>query len=60
MSGSYDEFEKFVVNFLQEHPEIGFDQCIRESSNGGRTKWLHLGIRNSVGRQRRQIFDINK
>lgn len=58
VSGSYKEFEDFVVTFLKEHPEIAFDQCIREKS--GRSQWLHLGIRNNVGRQRRQLFDINK
>lgn len=55
-SGSYEEFEVFVINFLQEHPEIGFDQCIREKS--GKSKWLHLGLRNGAGRQRKMIFDI--
>lgn len=55
-SGSYEEFEVFVIKFLQEHPEIGFDQCIREKS--GKSKWLHLGIRNGAGRQRKMIFDI--
>ena len=57
-SGSYEEFEVFVINFLQEHPEIGFDQCIREKS--GKSKWLHVGLKNGAGRQRMQIFDINK
>ena len=57
-SGSYKEFEEFVVKFLKEHPEIKFDQVIRETS--GRSKWLHIGYKNSVGRQRRMIFDITK
>lgn len=55
-SGSYDEFEEFVVNFLAEHPEIAYDQIIRERS--GRSKWLHLGYKNNLGKQRRMIFDI--
>lgn len=57
-SGSYAEFEKFVINFLEEHPEIKFDQAIRESS--GKSKWLHLGFKNGAGKQRMQIFDITK
>lgn len=56
-SGSYKEFETFVINFLKEHPEIRFDQAIRETS--GTSKWLHLGYKNSVGKQRKMIFDIN-
>lgn len=57
-SGSYAEFEKFVINFLKEHPEIKFDQAIRETS--GKSKWLHLGFKNGAGRQRMQVFDITK
>lgn len=57
-SGSYKEFEEFVVNFLKEHPEIRFDQCIRERS--GNSKWLHIGYKNNVGKQRGLIFDITK
>lgn len=57
-SGSYKEFEEFVVNFLKEHPEIKFDQVLMERS--GSTKWLHCGFRNNVGRQRMLIFDIVK
>lgn len=56
-SGSYDDFEKFVVQFLKDHPEIPFDQCIREKS--GRSKWLHLGYKNNLGKQRKMIFDLN-
>ena len=55
-SGSYAEFEKFVINFLKEHPEIKFDQAIRETS--GKSKWLHLGFKNGAGRQRMQVFDL--
>lgn len=57
VSGSYADFEKFVINFLKEHPEIKFDQCIRETS--GKTKWLHLGYKNGAGKQRKMIFDLN-
>ena len=56
VSGSYKEFEEFVIKFLEEHPEIKFDQAIRETS--GNSKWLHIGYKNNVGKQRRQIFDL--
>ena len=57
-SGSYKDFEEFVVQFLQDHPEIRFDEAIRETS--GTSKWLHLGYKSNLGGQRRLIFDINK
>ena len=57
-SGSYKEFEEFVINFLKEHPEIKYDQVIRETS--GNSKWLHIGYRNNAGQQRKQLFDIIK
>ena len=55
-SGSYKDFEAFVIDFLANHPEIKFDQCIRETS--GNSKWLHLGYKNNLGKQRRMIFNI--
>lgn len=58
VSGSYKEFEAFVVDFLMEHPEIKYDQVIRETS--GNSKWLHLGYKNNAGRQRKMLFDITK
>ena len=57
VSGSYKDFETFVINFLEEHPEIKFDQAIRETS--GNSKWLHIGYKNGAGKQRRQIFDLH-
>ena len=56
-SGSYKDFEVLVINFLEEHPEIKFDQAIRETS--GNSKWLHIGYKNGAGKQRRQIFDLH-
>lgn len=58
VSGSYKDFEAFVIQFLKDHPEIKFDQVIREVK--GNSKWLHLGLRNSVGKQRMMVFDITK
>lgn len=56
VSGSYDEFEKFVVEFLKKSG-LKWDQVIREKS--GKTKWLHIGFRNGAGKQRMQIFDLS-
>ena len=55
-SGSYKDFEAFVIKFLEEHPEIKFDQAIRETS--GNSKWLHIGYKNSAGKQRKMIFNL--
>ena len=57
-SGTYKDFEIFVIDFLMEHPEIKYDQVIRETS--GSYKWLHLGYKNNAGRQRKMLFDITK
>lgn len=57
-SGSYKDFEDFVINFLEEHPEIKYDQCIRETS--GNSKWVHLGLKNNAGKQRMMLFDIKQ
>lgn len=56
VSGSYKEFEAFVVDFLMAHPEIKFDQVLLERR--GNTKWLHVSLRNSVGKQRMMLFDL--
>jgi hypothetical protein len=56
-SGSYEEFEEFVVNFLK-NSELKWDQVIRETK--GKNKWLHIGLKNNVGKQRMMIFDITK
>lgn len=57
-SGTIKEFEDFLIQFFKDHPEIRFDQCIREKS--GSTKWVHLGYKSNLGGQRMQIFDISK
>jgi len=54
-SGSYEEFERFVVEFLKESG-IPFDQVIREKS--GKSRWLHIGFKNGAGKQRKMILDI--
>ena len=54
-SGSYKEFEEFVVNFLK-NSDLKWDQVIRETS--GNSKWLHVGYKNGAGKQRMMLFDI--
>ena len=51
---------KFILfaNAWLEENNIAFDQSIDESAKG--VKWLHIGIRNSKGEQRRQFLSIKK
>lgn len=56
-SGSYKEFEEFVIDFLKSS-DLKYDQIIRETS--GKSKWLHIGYKNNVGRQRMMIFGMSK
>ena len=56
VSGSYEEFEKFVIDFLI-NSDLVWDQAIRETS--GKSKWLHIGYRNGAGKQRKQVFDLH-
>lgn len=54
--GSFDKFKKFIAEYLKDKK---FDQCIIESSNKGIVKWIHLGLYNNMGQQRKMIFNIN-
>lgn len=51
-NGKIAEFIKFVQEFLIAS-KIPFDQCINEYN-----RWCHVGLKNSIGAQRRQIFKI--
>lgn len=51
-NGQREKFIKFVQNFLRTSG-IPFDQCINEYG-----RWCHVGLKNSRGSQRRQIFKI--
>ena len=50
-----DEFKKFIVDYMKNKM---FDQCIIEKS--GKTEWIHIGLYNLKGQQRRMIFNIIK
>lgn len=55
-NGELEDFIKFCTKWFQSHPEIGFDQVIKERS--GYKRWVHIGLRNRKGEQRRMLFDI--
>ena len=54
-NGKMDVFKKFVVDYMKIHI---FDQCIIEKS--GKTEWIHIGLYNDKGQQRKMIFNITK
>ena len=56
VNDKFDEFKKFIVEYLKDK---NFDQCIEESSNEGKTKWIHFGLYNNSDKQRRQIFSLD-
>lgn len=57
VNGKYAEFVLFAQDFLRRNG-IGFDQCIVETA--GRDQWLHIGLRNNAGQQRRLFMSIDK
>lgn len=50
----FEEFKEFIVAYLSDK---NFDQCIIEKS--GKSQWIHLGLYNNSGKQRRQIFKLD-
>ena len=54
-NGRMDEFKKFIVDYVKNKM---FDQCIIEKS--GKTEWIHIGLYNAKGQQRKMIFNIIK
>lgn len=55
INNKFEEFRKFVLEYLKDK---NFDQCILEKS--GNSQWLHLGLYNNSGKQRRQIFSLEQ
>lgn len=55
VNGKFEEFKKFIIAYLSDK---NFDQCIVEKS--GKSQWIHLGLYNNSGKQRRQIFKIEQ
>ena len=56
-NGAFDAFVAFAVNWIQRN-NVKFDQLIIESD--GNRRWLHVGLYNRKGQQRRQILNIKK
>ena len=52
-NGKIKTFKAFVRKWLKEK-RIPFDQFIDEKNNG--SEWVHIGIRNRSGKQRRQYL----
>ena len=55
VKGKMDEFKKFIIDYMKNKM---FDQCIIEKS--GKTEWVHIGLYNLKGQQRKMIFNITK
>lgn len=53
-NGKYEAFVAFLKEWLKDK---NFDQCIEEKK--GKTRWIHIGLYNNKGEQRKQIFNIN-
>ena len=54
-NGRMNDFKKFIIDYMKTRM---FDQCIIEKS--GKTEWIHIGLYNNKGQQRRMIFNIIK
>jgi hypothetical protein len=52
-NGDLAGFERFLKEYLQGKD---FDQCIYEQSKG--KKWIHFGLYNNRGEQRRKVFSL--
>ena len=54
-NGKMSDFKKFIIDYMKMRM---VDQCIIEKS--GKTEWIHIGLYNNKGQQRRMIFNIIK
>ena len=54
-NGKMSDFKRFIIDYMKI---LMFDQCILEKS--GKTEWIHIGLYNAKGQQRRMIFNIIK
>ena len=57
LNGQFAKFTLFIQDFLTRN-NIPFDQLLIESNSRG-DRWIHIGIRNNAGEQRRQIKTMN-
>lgn len=56
-NGDITGFKRFVVRWLKEN-NIQFDQCLCETNSRG-SQWVHLGLKGSNNRQRKQFLNMN-
>lgn len=56
-NGKNLEFFNFVKDYLTTN-NIAFDQLINEKPRNGIPSWVHIGLKNNKGEQRKQIFTI--
>lgn len=54
-NGQLEQFKQHVINFFQGK---SWDQVILEKD--GNKVWIHIGLYNKTGKQRRQIFKLEK
>jgi len=57
--GKFEDFVEFTKNWLLDN-DIAFDQLIVETDNNTGARWLHIGLYNNAGEQRRQIKTMTK
>ena len=55
-NGKIRIFKIFVKDFLKQHPQVPFDQCIDEYRSATDSSWVHLGYANSKNLHRRQFL----
>lgn len=53
VNGKFTDFKKFIKKYLIDK---NFDQLILEKS--ATSQWIHLGLKNNSGKQRRQVFNL--
>lgn len=51
------EFLRFIEQYLLDN-HIPFDQLISEKPINGVPSWIHIGLKNRDGKQRRMVFTI--
>lgn len=53
-NGQFTKFAAFVKDFMKDR---NFDQILIEKNSKG-SRWIHIGLRNNAGQQRRQIKNM--
>lgn len=56
-NGKNREFLRFIEQYLLDN-HIPFDQLINEKPVNGAPSWIHIGLKNREGKQRRMVFTI--